>query len=64
MLDEQDVEAALDLGRDLAESAKERALDFVDTLWYAAGGFYGHWADEDLDVEYTFYALLALGHLS
>lgn len=43
---------------------RERCLDFVDTLWDAAGGFHGHWADEDLDAEYTFYGLLALGHLA
>ena len=39
-------------------------LDFVDTLWTNRGGFHGHWADDDLDCEYTFYGLLALGHLS
>ncbi|MHC4994597.1 MAG: prenyltransferase/squalene oxidase repeat-containing protein [Planctomycetota bacterium] len=45
---------------------KEPCLDFLDTLWTARGSFYGNWAeDEDhLDVEYTYYALLALGHLS
>ncbi len=43
---------------------KELCLDFVDTLWSAEGGFHGHWADEHLDVEYTYYGLLALGHLS
>ncbi len=42
----------------------ERCLDFIDTLWNAEGGFHGHWADEHLDAEYTFYGLLALGHLS
>lgn len=42
----------------------ERCLDFIDTLWDARGGFHGHWADDDLDAEYTFYGLLALGHLS
>jgi prenyltransferase beta subunit len=52
------------LARDLPESPRERALDFVDTLWNASGGFHGHWADDDLDAEYTFYGLLALGHLS
>jgi prenyltransferase beta subunit len=45
---------------------KEPCLDFLDTLWTARGSFYGNWAEEedDLDVEYTYYALLALGHLS
>ena len=48
----------------LPPRAKEACLDFLDTLWTAAGGFHGHWADDHLDVEYTFYGLLALGHLS
>jgi hypothetical protein len=39
-------------------------MDFLDTLWDAQGGFHGHWADDFLDPEYTFYGLLALGHLS
>ena len=43
---------------------KEGCLDFIDTLWSAEGGFHGHWADDHLDAEYTFYGLLALGHLS
>jgi hypothetical protein len=43
---------------------KECWLDFVDSLWTNQGGFHGHWADDDLDVEYTYYGLLALGHLS
>jgi len=43
---------------------RETCLDFVDSLWSAQGGFHGHWADDDLDVEYTSYGLLALGHLS
>lgn len=42
----------------------ERCLDFIDTLWSAEGGFHGHWADDFLDSEYTYYGLLALGHLS
>jgi hypothetical protein len=43
---------------------KEPCLDFIDSLWTNEGGFYGHWGDDHLDCEYTFYALLALGHLS
>lgn len=39
-------------------------LDFIDSLWTNRGAFHGHWADEDLDCEYTYYGLLALGHLS
>lgn len=43
---------------------KEAMLDYVDTLWTAAGGFHGTWDEEDLDLEYTYYGLLALGHLA
>jgi prenyltransferase beta subunit len=43
---------------------QEPCLDFVDSLWNNRGGFYGSWADDTLDCEYTYYALLALGHLS
>ena len=42
----------------------EPCLDFVDSLWTNRGGFYGTWADEAADCEYTYYALLTLGHLS
>ncbi len=52
------------LDRSLPEPIRERCLDFVDTLWSAEGGFHGHWADDALDAEYTFYGLLALGHLA
>lgn len=50
--------------RRLPGEIHERCLDFLDSLWSAEGGFQGHWADEHLDAEYTFYGLLALGHLS
>lgn len=43
---------------------KDRGLDFVDSLWTNEGGFYGHWGDTMIDGEYTYYGLLALGHLS
>ena len=43
---------------------REPCLDFVDTLWTNTGGFCGSWADPTLDCEYTYYGLLALGHLS
>ena len=46
------------------EPVKEQCLDFVDTLWTNEGGFYGHWGDTILDCEYTYYGVLALGHLS
>jgi hypothetical protein len=54
--------AALDVR--LTEEQTESCLDFVDSLWDATGGFHGHWSDDYLDCEYTFYGLLALGHLS
>ena len=54
--------AALDVR--LTEEKTDRCLDFVDSLWNATGGFHGHWSDDYLDCEYTFYGLLALGHLS
>jgi prenyltransferase beta subunit len=43
---------------------RDPCLDFVDSLWTNRGGFFGTWADDTIDCEYTFYALLALGHLS
>jgi hypothetical protein len=43
---------------------REPCLDFVDSLWTNRGGFFGTWADDEADCEYTYYALLALGHLS
>jgi prenyltransferase beta subunit len=52
------------LERDVPERVREKCLDFIDTLWSAEGGFHGHWADDHLDAEYTFYGLLALGHLA
>jgi prenyltransferase beta subunit len=51
------------LQRDLS-GIKEPCLDFLDTLWTNAGAFHGHWSDTYLDCEYTYYGLLALGHLS
>jgi hypothetical protein len=46
------------------EAVKEQCLDFIDSLWTSAGAFYGNWTDEAPDCEYTYYGLLALGHLS
>jgi len=43
---------------------KESCLDFLDSLWTNQGGFHGNWSDDVLDVEYTYYGLLALGHLA
>lgn len=48
---------------DLGE-LKEPCLDFVDSLWSGKGAFVGSWEDDALDCEYTYYGLLALGHLS
>jgi prenyltransferase beta subunit len=42
---------------------KEPTLDFIDSLW-TGRGFCGNWSDDVVDPEYTYYALLALGHLS
>jgi len=36
---------------------------FIESLWDDRGGFRGHAADDEPDCEYTFYGLLALGHL-
>jgi prenyltransferase beta subunit len=46
------------------EHIRESCLDFIDTLWTPRGSFFGHWGEEILDCEYTYYGLLALGHLS
>lgn len=43
---------------------REPCLDFLDSLWSAEGGFHGNWTDDVLDPEYTYYGLLALGHLA
>jgi hypothetical protein len=43
---------------------KEKCLDFIDSLWTNEGSFYGTWMETHLDCEYTYYGLLALGHLS
>jgi hypothetical protein len=42
---------------------REPMLDFVDSLW-TGKAFCGSWADDAQDSEYTYYGLLALGHLS
>ena len=45
------------------EGVVDGCLDFVDTLW-TGRSFCGNWSDDSADVEYTYYGLLALGHLS
>ena len=46
------------------DGIREACLDFVDSLWTSQGSFYATWADDTPDCEYTFYGLLALGHLA
>lgn len=46
------------------EGIRGPCLDFVMGLLGADGGFRGHPLDSGADVEYTFYGLLALGHLA
>jgi prenyltransferase beta subunit len=43
---------------------KDALLDYIDSLWTNEGGFHGSWEDDELDIEYTYYGLLALGHLA
>lgn len=43
---------------------RDTLLDFLDSLWTNVGAFHGSWADDEPDVEYTFYGLVALGHAS
>ena len=38
--------------------------DFVESLWDDDGGFRGHPSDPVTDCEYTFYGLLAMGHVT
>jgi len=42
----------------LSTDLREPCLDFVDSLWTNRGGFYGHWSDEAIDTEYTYYAFV------
>ncbi len=52
------------LGVDLGP-VRRPCLEFLDTVWSEeAGGFRGHAFDDTADCEYTWYGLLALGHLS
>jgi prenyltransferase beta subunit len=55
--------ALASLGIDLGP-LREPCLDFIDSLWSNRGAFCGSWTDDTPDCEYTYYALLALGHLS
>jgi prenyltransferase beta subunit len=55
---------ALSLAGVSMEGTKDKHLDYLDTLWSTQGGFRGHWADETVDCEYTYYGLLSLGCLA
>ncbi len=55
---------ALSLAGALADDTREKHLDYLDTLWTSQGGFRGHWADDVVDCEYTYYGLLSLGCLA
>lgn len=46
------------------DKIKQPCLDFIDSLWSSRGGFCANWLDKTLDCEYTYYGLLALGHLN
>ena len=43
---------------------KPRCIDFLNTIWNPAGAFCASRLDKHLDCEYTYYGLLALGHLT
>jgi len=46
------------------EEIRNRCLHFLDTVWdEERGAFCGHAFDKKVDCEYTWYGLLALGHL-
>jgi len=55
---------ALSLVGASVDDMRERHLDYLDSLWTAEGGFRGHWADDVVDCEYTYYGLLSLGCLA
>jgi len=48
----------------LEAGPRRKCIEFVRGLCSADGGFRGSPADDQADCEYTFYALLALGHLA
>ncbi len=54
---------ALALAGTALDSVRQPTLEFIDSLWSTDGAFAGNWLDDTLDCEYTYYALLALGHL-
>ncbi len=46
------------------DDIRQGCLDFISGLWADGAGFGGSSADKTPDCEYTYYALLAMGHLS
>ncbi|MCX7886685.1 MAG: terpene cyclase/mutase family protein, partial [Verrucomicrobiae bacterium] len=46
------------------DQIRQPCLNFINSLRSNDGGFHAHCADQYPDVEYTYYALLALGHLA
>jgi len=46
------------------DDARDKHLDYLDSLWTSEGGFRGHSGDDVVDCEYTYYGLLALGTLT
>ena len=55
---------ALSLAQTPLDDIKQPTLEFIDSLWSTEGAFAGNWLDDTLDCEYTYYGLLALGHLN
>ena len=51
-------------GAALDETSRLTTAGFVASLVTESGGFRGHAADNAADCEYTFYGLMALGHLA
>jgi prenyltransferase beta subunit len=46
------------------DTLRDTCMPFIEGLRSGSGGFRGHALDDDADAEYTFYGLLALGHLA
>jgi len=46
------------------ETLRDKCIAFIEGLRTDGGGFRGHALDDSADCEYTFYGLLALGHLA
>lgn len=55
---------ALKLSGENMQHYSEKSVNFINLHWDESGGFFGSIADMTCDVEYTYYALLALGVLS